>query len=111
MKHRDNPRSQNILKYSTLQYFEEYLNQIVADKFTRRYDMTAIKEKIIGAVIVMNDADAKFFWELIEKKFSPSQDDIEEMPDEIEHDPECHEFTREQDIDWDQKNLTIKRFY
>lgn len=34
--------------------------------------MTAIKEKIIGAVIVMNDADAKFFWELIEKKFSPS---------------------------------------
>lgn len=26
MKHRDNPRSQNILKYSTLQYFEEYLN-------------------------------------------------------------------------------------
>ncbi len=71
--------------------------------------MTAIKEKIIGAVIVMNDADAKFFWELIEKKFSPSWDDIEEMPDEIdiqmleaiEHDPECHEFTRKQDIDWD----------
>lgn len=25
MKHRDNPRSTNILKYSALQYFEEYL--------------------------------------------------------------------------------------
>lgn len=25
MKHRDNPRSVNILKYSALQYFEEYL--------------------------------------------------------------------------------------
>lgn len=25
MKHRDNPRSKNILKYSSLQYFEDYL--------------------------------------------------------------------------------------
>lgn len=25
IKHRDNPRSKNILKYSTLKYFEEYL--------------------------------------------------------------------------------------
>lgn len=25
MKHRDNPRSENILKYSTLKYFEDYL--------------------------------------------------------------------------------------
>ncbi len=72
--------------------------------------MTTIKERIIGAVTVMNDADAEFFWKLIEKKFSPSWEDIEEeMPDEIDlqmlnaikHDPECHEFTREQDIDWD----------
>lgn len=72
--------------------------------------MTAVKEKIIGAVTVMNDTDAEFFWELIEKNFSPSWDSIEEIePDEIDmqmldaikHDPECHEFTREQDIDWD----------
>lgn len=72
--------------------------------------MTAVKEKIIGAITVMTDADAEFFWELIEKKFSPSWDDIEEeMPDEIDiqmleaikNDPECHEFTREQDIVWD----------
>jgi hypothetical protein len=25
MKHRNNPRSENILKYSSLKYFEEYL--------------------------------------------------------------------------------------
>lgn len=72
--------------------------------------MTAIKEKIIGAITVMDDTDAEAFWELIKKKFSPSWDDIEEaVPDEIdlqmldaiEHDPECHEFTKEQDINWD----------
>jgi hypothetical protein len=58
----------------------------------------------------MTDADAELFWELIEKKFTPSWDDIEEeAPDEIdiqmlkaiEHDSECHEFTKEQDIVWD----------
>ena len=26
MKHRDNPRSKNIIKYSTLKYFEDYLS-------------------------------------------------------------------------------------
>lgn len=32
--------------------------------------MTAVKEKIIGAITVMTDADAEYFWELIEKIFS-----------------------------------------
>lgn len=32
MKHRDNPRSENILKYSTLKYFEEYFDCDVATK-------------------------------------------------------------------------------
>jgi len=27
--------------------------------------MTAVKEKIIGAITVMTDADAEYFWELI----------------------------------------------
>lgn len=72
--------------------------------------MTAIKEKIIGAVTVMTDTDAKEFWEMILKKYSPSSwDDIEEEePDEIDlqmlqaiaDDPECHEFTSEKDINW-----------
>ena len=71
--------------------------------------MTAVKEKIIGAVTVMSDNDAENFWKLIVKKYSPSWDDIEEeAPDgidlqmlkAIEDDPECHEFTKESDIDW-----------
>lgn len=72
--------------------------------------MTAVKEKIIGAVTVMPDTDAERFWNLIVKKYSPSWDDIgEEEPDEIDlqmleaikNDPDCHEFTKESDIQWD----------
>lgn len=72
--------------------------------------MTAVKEKIIDAVMVMDDTDAELFWEMIEEKFTPSWNTIEEvMPDEIDiqmleaikNDPECHEFTKEQDIIWD----------
>ncbi len=71
--------------------------------------MTAIKEKIIGAVTVMSDADAENFWDIIVKKYSPSWDDIEEeCPDEIDlqmleaikNDPDCQEFTNEKDINW-----------
>ncbi len=72
--------------------------------------MTAVKEKIIGAVTVMTDAGAESFWHLIEKNYSPSWDDIaEEDPDEIDlkmleaikTDPDCHEFTGESGIQWD----------
>ncbi len=73
--------------------------------------MTAIKEKIIGAVTVMSDTDAEEFWKIILKKYTPvTWDEIkEEEPDEIdlqmlkaiEEDPECHEFTKESDIEWD----------
>lgn len=71
--------------------------------------MSAVKEKIIGAVTVMSDSDAENFWNLIVKKYSASWDDIEEeTPDDtdiqmleaIEKDPDCHEVTRECDIDW-----------
>ena len=72
--------------------------------------MTPVKEKIIGAVTVMTDNDAESFWKLIEKKYAPSWEDIEEEePDSIDiqmlvairNDPECHEFTNEKDIKWD----------
>ena len=72
--------------------------------------MTAVKEKIIGAVTVMSDKEAEMVWEHILKKFSPSWDNIEEdTPDEhdlqmlreIENDPECQEFTKESDINWE----------
>ena len=52
---------------------------------TRRYSMTPVKEKIIGAVTVMADSDAESFWRLIEKKYAPSWEDIkEEEPDSID---------------------------
>lgn len=73
--------------------------------------MTAIKERIIGAVTVMSDSDAEHFWEIIKSKLRTSWDDIEEVePDEIdlqmlkaiEEDPECHQFTKESNINWDE---------
>ncbi len=72
--------------------------------------MTAVKEKIIGAVTVMDNTDAEEFWNIILDKYTPvSWDDIEEAePDEIDmqmlqaikNDPDCHEFTAESEIDW-----------
>lgn len=72
--------------------------------------MTAIKERIIEAVTVMSDSDAEEFWKIIKGRFRTSWDDIEEVePDEIdlqmlkaiEEDPECHIFTKENEINWD----------
>ncbi len=72
--------------------------------------MTPVKEKIIGAVTVMTDNDAESFWKLIEKKYAPSWEDIEEeepdsidiqMLEAIRNDPDCHEFTNGKDIEWD----------
>lgn len=64
--------------------------------------MSAIKERIYGAVTVMSEEDAYKVWELIKQKFtSVSWEDIEEVePDEfdlqmlseIENNPECKEF-------------------
>ena len=71
--------------------------------------MTDVKKRIIGAVPVMSDNDAESFWEIIKGQFRTSWDDIEEdeadetdlqMLKAIESDPECHEFTRESDINW-----------
>ncbi len=73
--------------------------------------MTAIKEKIVGAVTVMSDTEAEEIWNIILQKYKPVLwDDIEEeepdaidlqMLQAIEEDPECHEFTKESDIDWE----------
>lgn len=63
--------------------------------------MTAVKEKIFGAVTIMNNSDAESVWNFIVKQHSPSWNCIEEVePDEIdlqmlkeiESDPECREF-------------------
>lgn len=71
--------------------------------------MTATKERIIGAVSLMNDKEAEFFWKMIQNRYiiSPKTwDDIEEVePDEFDlmlleeahNNPECHEFVSKEE--------------
>lgn len=71
--------------------------------------MTAVKERIIGAVSLMNDKEAEFFWKLIQNRYivSPkSWSDIDAVePDEtdlmmlheIESNPDCHEFVSQEE--------------
>lgn len=64
--------------------------------------MSAIKERILGAITIMSDSDATTVWNFISNRFSErSWDNIEEVtPDEwdlkmlreIEDDSECQEF-------------------
>ena len=69
--------------------------------------MNAVKERIIGAVSIMNDNDAKIVWDMITDIFpSRSWSDIEEVePDEVDlqmlreiaTDPDCSTFVSEED--------------
>jgi len=69
--------------------------------------MSAIKERIIGALTVMSEPDAEKIWILIEKEIAPkSWDDIGEVePDEwdlkmlkeIKNNPECKEFVSKEE--------------
>lgn len=69
--------------------------------------MTAIKERILGAVSVMSDEDAEVIWELILSNFpKKSWGDVETvLPDEwdlkmlsdIRTDPDCKEFISVED--------------
>lgn len=72
--------------------------------------MTAIKERIIGAVSLMSDKEAEDFWNLIQTRYiilpRKTWDDIEEVePDEIdlamlkeiENNQECHEFVSKEE--------------
>lgn len=66
--------------------------------------MTAVKERILGAVTLMNDDTAEKFWRLIQDHFAitaKTWDDIKEaepdaidlkMLEDIASDPDCHEF-------------------
>ncbi len=72
--------------------------------------MTGVKERIIGAVTVMNDSDAEKFWNIILNNFAPAWENIiEEEPDEfdiqmlkaIESDSECQEFIPASEINWE----------
>lgn len=70
--------------------------------------MNAIKERILGALTVMDDSDAEKVWNFVIKNLSPrSWHDIEEVsPDEwdlkmlndIENNPDCHEFLSQEEL-------------
>ena len=69
--------------------------------------MNAIKERILGAVTVMGNDDAMKLWSFISDNFSDAEADWETIPEvepdeidlqmlqEIEEDPDCHEFVNE----------------
>ncbi len=70
--------------------------------------MSAIKERILGAVTVMDDSEAEKIWNFVIENLSPrSWDDIEsvspdewdlKMLDDIEKNPDCHEFVSQEDM-------------
>lgn len=70
--------------------------------------MNALKERILGAVTVMNDSDAEKVWNFVIENLSPkSWEDIEEvtpdewdlkMLDDIGKDPDCHEFISQDEL-------------
>lgn len=70
--------------------------------------MSAIKERIFGAVTIMDDSDAEKVWDFVINNLSPrSWDDIEEvspdewdlkMLDEIDTDSDCHKFISQEDL-------------
>jgi len=67
--------------------------------------MSNIKERLLGAITVMTEADAYNLWMYIESQHKEKNwDDIEEvdpdefdlkMLDEIDSDPDCNEFVSE----------------
>ena len=66
--------------------------------------MNALKERILGAITVMNNADTLRLWEIISDEFGNSGVNWDSIPDEepdeidmqmlreIEADPDCREF-------------------
>ena len=73
--------------------------------------MNALKERILGAVTVMNNKDTLRLWGIIADEFGDNNADwgsiTEEEPDEvdlqmlkeIEQDPDCHEFISESEAE------------
>ena len=68
--------------------------------------MSDVKERILGAVTVMNENDAQILWNMITKTFGVNWENIEavkpddwdmQMLDVIKVNPECHEFVSEED--------------
>lgn len=71
--------------------------------------MSAVRERLIGAVEVMDDESIRKLWKIVESNFSTKWEDIsEEEPDDwdnkmiedIKNNPDCKVFTDEADIIW-----------
>lgn len=70
--------------------------------------MSPIKERIMGAITMMDDTEAEAVWNFVIENLSPrSWENIEEIvPDEwdlkmlkdIETDPDCHEFIPQEEL-------------
>lgn len=70
--------------------------------------MSSIKERIMGAITMMDDTEAEAVWNFVIENLSPrSWDNIEEVtPDEldlkmlkdIETDPDCQEFIPQEEL-------------
>lgn len=70
--------------------------------------MSAVKERIFGAVTVMSEVDAEKVWEMILNNIpSRSWEDVEEItPDEwdkkmlsdVKENPDCNEFISEEEL-------------
>lgn len=68
--------------------------------------MSAVKERIFGAVTVMSDMEAEKIWDMITKHFSIDWDNVEtvtpdewdrKMLEELEEDPDCKAFISSED--------------
>ena len=67
-------------------------------------NINSLKERILGAVTVMNEKDTQRLWGIIADEFGSSEADWDSIPEEepdeidlqmlkeIEEDPDCHEF-------------------
>lgn len=79
------------------------------ESFDYKHELEEIRNEKIDVLIGAGNTETPL--EIIKSKFRTSWDDIEEIePDEIdlqmlkaiEEDPECHIFTKESEINWDE---------
>lgn len=69
--------------------------------------MSNIKERLLGAITVMNDADAQKLWNIVQRLYGNDWDAVETVePDDIDlqlihavqNDPECKIFASDDEI-------------
>ena len=70
--------------------------------------MSAIKERILGAITMMDDSEAEAVWNFVIENLSPrSWESIEEeepdewdlkMLEDIKTNPDCHEFISQEEL-------------